>query len=93
MFGLMPWSIITRQLFLKDPDRENFWPANLHVIGKDILTPPHAVYWPIMLHASGLKTPQSILAHGWWTTSGAKMSKSTGETVDPLKFGRSIWCR
>lgn len=70
----------------KDPDRENFWPANLHVIGKDILTPPHAVYWPIMLHASGLKTPQSILAHGWWTTSGAKMSKSTGETVDPLSL-------
>ncbi len=62
------------------------WPADLHVIGKDILTPPHAVYWPIMLKASNLDLPRSILAHGWWTTSGAKMSKSTGETVDPLSL-------
>ena len=69
-----------------DDDTKNFWPANLHVIGKDILTPPHAVYWPIMLHASGLDIPRSILAHGWWTTSGAKMSKSTGETVNPLSL-------
>ena len=61
-----------------------FWPADVHVIGKDILAPPHAVYWPIMLKASNLSLPKQILAHGWWTTSGAKMSKSTGETVSPL---------
>lgn len=63
---------------------EENWPADMHVIGKDILAPPHAVYWPIMLQASNLALPRQILAHGWWTTSGAKMSKSTGETVSPL---------
>jgi len=68
------------------PEFERFWPADLHVIGKDILTPPHAVYWPIMLKACGLEMPKQILAHGWWTTSGTKMSKSTGETVDPLNL-------
>lgn len=67
-------------------DEKQYWPADLHVIGKDILTPPHAVYWPIMLRACDLPIPKSILAHGWWTTSGAKMSKSTGETVDPLSL-------
>ncbi len=65
---------------------DSFWPADLHVIGKDILAPPHAVYWPIMLKASNLALPKQILAHGWWTSSGAKMSKSTGETVDPLSL-------
>ena len=60
------------------------WPATWHVIGKDILVPPHAVYWPIMLHAAGLPLPRGILVHGWWTQSGAKMSKSTGNTLDPL---------
>ena len=62
----------------------DYWPADLHVIGKDIPAPPHAVYWPIMLQACNLPIPRQILAHGWWTTSGAKMSKSTGETVSPL---------
>ena len=69
-----------------DPGFEQLWPADLHVIGKDILAPPHAVYWPIMLKASNLPLPAKILAHGWWTSSGAKMSKSTGETVDPLSL-------
>ena len=63
-----------------------YWPADVHVIGKDILAPPHAVYWPIMLKACKLAIPRQILAHGWWTTSGAKMSKSTGETVNPLSL-------
>ncbi|NEQ67503.1 MAG: methionine--tRNA ligase [Symploca sp. SIO2D2] len=60
------------------------WPADYHVIGKDILVPPHAVYWPIMLHACGIELPKHLLAHGWWLTSGQKMSKSTGEIVDPI---------
>jgi methionyl-tRNA synthetase len=61
------------------------WPADFHVIGKDILTPPHAVYWPIMLHAAGIELPKSLLVHGWWLLkSGQKMSKSTGEVVNPL---------
>ncbi len=60
------------------------WPADFHVIGKDILVPPHAVYWPIMLHALGLELPRHFLVHGWWLSSGAKMSKSTGAVVNPL---------
>ncbi len=64
----------------------DLWPADLHVIGKDILAPPHAVYWPIMLKACGLEMPRQILAHGWWTISGSKMSKSCGETVSPLEL-------
>ncbi len=63
---------------------QGHWPADFNVIGKDILVPPHAVYWPIMLHASGLPPPKALLVHGWWLQSGAKMSKSTGAAVNPL---------
>jgi methionyl-tRNA synthetase len=62
------------------------WPADFHVIGKDILVPPHAVYWPIMLHACGLPLPKSLLVHGWWSVNGQKMSKSTGNYVEPGEF-------
>jgi methionyl-tRNA synthetase len=65
-------------------DKPGVWPATFHVIGKDILVPPHAVYWPIMLHASGLPLPGGIIAHGWWMQRGAKMSKSTGNALNPL---------
>lgn len=54
------------------------WPADAHVIGKDILVPPHAVYWPCMLKALGLELPRKLVVHGWWAMSGAKISKSTG---------------
>ncbi|PIQ86564.1 MAG: methionine--tRNA ligase [Candidatus Omnitrophica bacterium CG11_big_fil_rev_8_21_14_0_20_45_26] len=67
-------------------DAEQFkkwWPADVHVIGKDILR-HHAVYWPIMLKACGIEMPKKILAHGWWTLSGAKVSKSSGNVVDPV---------
>ena len=62
----------------------SLWPA-LHVIGKDILIPAHGVYWVIMLHALGFPDDQipSFLVHGWWNISGAKMSKSLGNSVDP----------
>jgi methionyl-tRNA synthetase len=63
-----------------------YWPADAHVIGKDILSPPHAVYWPIMLKAAGIELPRQLLVHGWWMTGGEKMSKSTGEVVDPLEL-------
>lgn len=63
---------------------EKYWPVDYHVIGKDILVPPHSVYWPIMLKAAGIAVPKSLLVHGWWLTSGEKMSKSTGTAVDPL---------
>jgi methionyl-tRNA synthetase len=60
------------------------WPA-LHVIGKDIMVPAHGIYWPIMLHALGFPDDQmpTLLVHGWWNISGAKMSKSLGNVVDP----------
>ena len=59
------------------------WPADIHVIGKDILK-FHAVYWPIMLKAMGAALPRQILVHGWWQKDGHKMSKSTGNVVDPI---------
>jgi methionyl-tRNA synthetase len=59
------------------------WPADIHVIGKDIVK-FHAVYWPIMLKATGLSLPKQILVHGWWQKDGAKISKSTGNIVDPI---------
>jgi methionyl-tRNA synthetase len=59
------------------------WPADIHVIGKDILK-FHAVYWPIMLKAMNLPLPNQILVHGWWQKDGAKISKSTGNIVEPI---------
>src|SRR6267378_4136798 len=59
------------------------WPADIHVIGKDILK-FHAVYWPIMLKAMGLPLPRQILVHGWWQKNGEKLSKTTGNIVDPI---------
>jgi len=60
-----------------------FWPADFHLIAKDILT-PHAIYWPTMLHALGVEMPRCILAHGWWLFKQEKMSKSLGNAVNPL---------
>jgi methionyl-tRNA synthetase len=59
-----------------------WWPANHHLVGKDILT-THAVYWSTMLMALNLSLPRNIFAHGWWTIEGKKMSKSLGNVVDP----------
>ncbi|MES2215290.1 MAG: methionine--tRNA ligase [Pseudomonadota bacterium] len=64
-------------------DMKKFWPANVHVIGKDI-TRFHAVYWPAFLMAADLPIPQTIMAHGWWTNDGQKISKSLGNTIDPI---------
>jgi methionyl-tRNA synthetase len=61
----------------------DWWPG-INVIGKDILVPAHAIYWPIMLKAIGLPLPKLLLVHGWWTQNKEKMSKSTGNSVDPL---------
>jgi methionyl-tRNA synthetase len=60
-----------------------FWPADLHLVGKDIQR-FHAIYWPAFLMAAGLPVPKRIFSHGWWTVEGAKMSKSVGNVVDPL---------
>jgi methionyl-tRNA synthetase len=64
------------------PAGSQFWPADVHLIGKDILT-THAVYWSTMLMALELPLPETIFAHGWWTVNGEKMSKSRGNVVDP----------
>ncbi|HXT13268.1 MAG TPA: methionine--tRNA ligase [Candidatus Angelobacter sp.] len=61
----------------------SLWPADIHVIGKDIVK-FHAVYWPIMLKALGLPLPKQLLVHGWWQKDGSKISKSTGNIVDPV---------
>ena len=60
----------------------NWWPADHHLIGKDILI-THAVYWSTMLMALDMKLPKNIFAHGWWTVEGRKMSKSLGNVIDP----------
>ena len=62
---------------------EKWWPANYHLIGKDILT-THSVYWPTMLKAIGLPMPKTIFAHGWWLTGSTKMSKSLGNVINPM---------
>jgi methionyl-tRNA synthetase len=64
---------------------ERIWPADVHMVGKDILR-QHAVYWPIMLKAAGIDMPKTVFAHGWWTMSGAKVSKSVGNIVDPIEI-------
>ncbi len=69
-------------------DTERFnshWPADVHMVGKDILR-HHAVYWPIMLKACGIQMPNAIVAHGWWTMGGQKVSKSRGNSVDPFEL-------
>ncbi len=63
----------------------SWWPADLHLIGKDILT-THAVYWPTLLMGAGIPLPRRILAHGWWVVDDTKMSKSLGNVVDPLQL-------
>ena len=67
-----------------DADAENwrFWPADLHMVGKDILR-FHAVFWPAFLMAAGLAPPTRVFAHGWWLIEGEKMSKSLGNVVKP----------
>jgi len=64
-------------------DYATFWPASLHMVGKDILR-FHTVYWPAFLMAAGLAPPQRVFAHGWWTNEGQKISKSVGNVIDPI---------
>jgi methionyl-tRNA synthetase len=64
-------------------DYADFWPADLHMVGKDILR-FHAVYWPAFLMAADLAPPKRVFAHGWWTNEGQKISKSLGNVIDPI---------
>jgi methionyl-tRNA synthetase len=70
---------------IKSGEYVEFWPADLHMVGKDILR-FHAVYWPAFLLAAGLDPPRRIFAHGWWTNEGKKISKSLGNVIDPIKL-------
>lgn len=62
---------------------KKFWPANVHLVGKDILR-FHTIYWPIMLMALGQPLPKQVFGHGWLLVDGGKMSKSKGNVVDPV---------
>ncbi|HAM33388.1 MAG: methionine--tRNA ligase [Deltaproteobacteria bacterium RBG_16_66_15] len=66
---------------------KTFWPADVHMVGKDILR-FHAVYWPAFLMSAGIAPPLGVFAHGWWTVEGRKMSKSLGNVVDPYEMVR-----
>lgn len=66
-------------------DFKQWWPASLHLVGKDILR-FHAIFWPAFLMSAGLELPKTVFAHGWWTVEGEKMSKSKGNFVDPFEF-------
>ena len=66
-------------------DYAKFWPADLHMVGKDILR-FHTVYWPAFLMAAGLEPPKRVFAHGWWTNEGQKISKSLGNVIDPIEL-------
>lgn len=74
------------------PKFESLWPADAHVIGKDILIPAHAVYWPTMLRALGFNDEQmpKLVVHGWWNVRGAKMSKSLGNVIDPNNLANTF---
>ncbi|MDH4272940.1 MAG: methionine--tRNA ligase, partial [Candidatus Aminicenantes bacterium] len=61
---------------------ERFWPADIHLIGKDILR-FHAIFWPAFLMAAGFPLPRTVYGHGWWLKDEAKMSKSKGNVLDP----------
>lgn len=62
---------------------EKYWPADVHLIGKDILR-FHTIYWPIMLMALDIELPKQVFGHGWLLVDGGKMSKSKGNVVDPV---------
>ncbi len=86
---------LTAAGFPYDSEKMNeIWPADIHLVGKDILR-FHAVYWPAFLMSAGLPLPRQVLAHGWWTVEGAKMSKSLGNVVDPYmvveEFGQDAF--
>jgi methionyl-tRNA synthetase len=77
---------VTSVGILSDRDKfSHYWPADLHIIGKDI-TRFHCIIWPAMLLSYGLPLPKHIFAHGFWDFEGAKMSKSLGNVVNPEEF-------
>ncbi|MCK8825001.1 methionine--tRNA ligase [Fuchsiella alkaliacetigena] len=77
---------VTGAGYLSDEEEFNkFWPADVHIVGKDILR-FHTIIWPIILMAAGLELPERVFGHGFLTVEGGKMSKSKGNVVDPVKL-------
>jgi methionyl-tRNA synthetase len=70
------------------PAMETWWPADVHIIGKDIVR-FHAVYWPAFLMSAGLPLPRQVFGHGFLLNKGEKMSKSTGNVVDPVEMAET----
>ena len=70
---------------IKDNKYKKFWPANIHIIGKDILR-FHAIYWPAFLMAANIPLPKRIYGHGWILSDDKKMSKSLGNILDPIEI-------
>ncbi|MBV9655559.1 MAG: methionine--tRNA ligase [Acetobacteraceae bacterium] len=66
-----------------------YWPADLHLVGKEIVR-FHAVYWPAFLMAAGLSPPKRVYSHGWWTVEGEKMSKSLGNVIEPRELAATF---
>ena len=66
-------------------ESKEFWPADVHLIGKEINW-FHSVIWPAILFSAGLEPPKKVFSHGWWTVNGEKMSKSLGNVVNPLEL-------
>ncbi len=81
---------ITGAGFPDDPESfARWWPADVHVIGKDIAR-FHTIFWPAMLWSAGLKAPRRVWIHGWLLAAGERMSKSRGNFMDPLDFTRAF---
>ena len=68
-----------------EPRFSKWWPANVHLMGKEIVR-QHTVYWPAFLMAAGLELPKRVIGHGWWLMNEAKMSKSLGNVVHPQGY-------
>ncbi|HEX2035674.1 MAG TPA: methionine--tRNA ligase [Chloroflexota bacterium] len=77
---------LTAAGFPEEPARfARYWPANAHVIGKDIVR-FHCLYWPAMLLSAGLELPRSVAVHGFITLNGQRISKTTGNVIDPVEL-------
>ena len=75
---------------LNDKLFKNYWPASIHLIGKDILR-FHAVYWPAFLLAAKIELPKKVYGHGWILSGDEKMSKSKGNILDPIEIIKQVW--
>lgn len=73
-----------------DGDWESLWPADVHWMAKEIFTRFHATLWPAVLMAADLPLPKTVIAHGWFTFSGEKISKSKGELITPQQLAEEV---